>query len=157
MGYIFNQGGYKMLKKIVIGIVALAIIVGGGYAIFHKSPTTTPAAPGSSNTASTGPIVQTKSVSSVGSYLADSSGNALYTYGADTAGTSNCNGSCLYSWPVYDASGAPSTLPANVTVITRSDGSKQYAYKGMPLYTFTSDAVGNVTGDGVSDFHVAKP
>ena len=146
-----------MLKKVIVAIVALAIIGGGGYAIFHKSPTTAPAAPGSSTTASTGAIVQTKTASSVGSYLADSSGNALYTYGADTAGTSNCNGSCLYSWPVYDASGAPSTLPANVTVITRSDGSKQYAYKGMPLYTFTSDAVGNVTGDGVSDFHVAKP
>ena len=49
------------------------------------------------------------------------------------------------------------TLPANVTVITRSDGGKQYAYKGMPLYTFTSDGNGQVTGDGVENFHIAKP
>lgn len=148
-----------MQKKILILVVALAVVIGGGYAIFHKSPAkpAVGSTPATSAPAASGTIVQTKNTSNVGQYLADASGNALYIYGADTQGVSNCSGSCLYLWPIYDAGSAPSSLPANVTVITRSDGSRQYAYKGLPLYTFTSDSAGHVTGDGVSDFHVAKP
>ena len=150
---------------VVVVIVAAVII----YAVVHKpakttnatTTTTTTQQQKTTNSTSTSKnpvsIIQTKTASSVGEYLADSNGMALYTYGADTQGKSNCEGSCLYNWPAYDASNAPATLPANVTVITRSDGSKQYAYKGMPLYTFTSDSAGQVTGDGVENFHVAKP
>lgn len=110
-----------------------------------------------SNQANSGQIIQTKTDANLGSYLADSSGNALYTYDADTPGVSNCTGACLYNWPIYSVVDANASLPANVTVISRSDGSKQYAYKGLPLYTFTSDSPGRVTGDGVENFHVAKP
>ena len=153
-----------MQKKLLVSIIALILIAGGAYAIFHKSPSSsnnsTP--PASSAVAANQPaaatkIIQTKTASNVGQYLADSNGNALYTYGLDTSGASNCSGSCLYSWPIYDASGAPASLPAHVSVITRSDSSMQYAYKGLPLYTFTSDSAGQVTGNGVSNFHIAKP
>lgn len=151
-----------MNKKVttLIVIVILAVVAGGGYALLHKSKTSTTSSSSSSATSaqqSSGNIVQTKTASNVGQYLADANGTALYTYGSDTSGKSNCSGSCLYSWPVYSASNAPATLPANITVITRDDGSKQYAYKGMPLYTFTSDSAGQVTGDNVANFHVAKP
>ncbi len=149
-----------MQKRILITIIAAVIVIGGAYAIFHKSPktvSTNSGSPSASSQTASGTIVQTKTASNVGQYLADSSGNALYTYGGDTSGVSNCTGSCLYSWPVYDASSAPTSLPTNVTIITRSDSSKQYAYKGMPLYTFSSDSAGRVTGDGVSNFHIAKP
>jgi predicted lipoprotein with Yx(FWY)xxD motif len=109
-------------------------------------------------TAAPASLIQTKTNSTVGQYLADGNGKTLYTYGADTSGVSNCSGSCLTDWPVYAATSTSSTLPANVTVIHRSDGGTQYAYKGMPLYYFTGDSsAGQVTGDGVSDFHVAKP
>jgi predicted lipoprotein with Yx(FWY)xxD motif len=101
-------------------------------------------------------IVTTKTDSKLGQYLADGNDKALYTYGADTNGVSNCTGSCLAAWPVYEAT-STSNLPANVTVISRSDGTKQYAYKGMPLYYYSSDTAGKVTGDGVNNFHVAKP
>ena len=148
-------------------IVVVLIVIYGAYAIFHKSSNGSSAYGSSSSTSQTttpkpktttaASVIQTKSVSSVGQYLADANGNALYTYGADKQGVSNCTGSCLYNWPIYDASNAPATLPANITVITRSDGNKQYAYKGLPLYTFTSDSSGKVTGDGVENFHVAKP
>jgi len=148
----------------IIGVIVIAILAVGGYFIFHRSNNKTPAynsnnaSQTSKNTSasSPGPIIQTKSASNVGQYLADANGNALYTYGADSTGVSNCTGSCLYSWPIYQAP-TSTNLPINVTIITRSDGSKQYAYKGMPLYTFTSDTSGQVTGDGVSNFHVAKP
>jgi predicted lipoprotein with Yx(FWY)xxD motif len=98
-----------------------------------------------------------KTASNVGSYLADANGMALYTYGADTAGKSICTGSCLTNWPIYAATNAPATLPAHVTVITRADGHKQYAYNNMPLYTFTGDTAGSVSGNNIDNFHVAKP
>ncbi|MGZ6005242.1 MAG: COG4315 family predicted lipoprotein [Candidatus Saccharimonadales bacterium] len=154
------------MKKAIIIIVALIILGGGGYLIFHKSDNTnnsstsgsnsTPTSTPTSNSSSGSAVIKTASDSSVGQYLADGSGKPLYTYGADTSGVSNCSGSCLSSWPAY-APGPTTSLPANVTIIKRSDGSSQYAYKGLPLYYFTSDSAGQVSGDGVSNFHVAKP
>jgi hypothetical protein len=40
---------------------------------------------------------------------------------------------------------------AGLAVIDRPDGSKQLAVAGKPLYTFSQDSPGKVTGDGVSD------
>ena len=45
------------------------------------------------------------------------------------------------------------------TVIKRDDGSMQWAYQGMPLYTFVMDKeAGDMTGDGKMDgaWKVAK-
>jgi predicted lipoprotein with Yx(FWY)xxD motif len=158
-----------------MAIIVIIILAGAGYAAYHKSanndqnnskgsndstaatntlPTSDSTTAGSSP--SNGTVVQTKTDSGIGKYLADANGSPLYTYGGDSKGVSNCHGSCLYSWPIYEAT-KTSDLPANVSVITRADGSKQYAYKGLPLYTFTSDSNGQVTGDNVSDFHIAKP
>lgn len=156
---------------LLIGLVVLLAIAGGVYALAHKSsnPSTQssnanpynynnqPAASDNSPApAASGDVIQTKTSASVGKYLADGSGRTLYTYNADTQGKSNCEGSCLYNWPAYTASSSTG-LPANVTVITRSDGSQQYAYKGLPLYYFTSDTTGQVTGNGVENFQVARP
>ena len=152
-----------MQNKIIAGILAVLVIGGGAYAIFHKSPSASnPYSTASTSSTQTKPatsaaIIQTKTDASLGQYLAGSNGAALYTYGADTTGVSNCTGSCLYSWPIYAATSSSASMPANVTVITRSDGGSQYAYKGMPLYTFSSDSSGKVTGDNVANFHVAKP
>lgn len=148
---------------VVGGILLVAIVLGGGYALMHHATSSPTAASNNTssttptNTTSSGEIIQTKTAASIGQYLVDANGMPLYTFGGDTSGASNCSGSCIANWPIYDASSAPATLPANVTVIVRSDGGKQYAYKGMPLYTFTADTAGKVTGDGVANFHVAKP
>jgi predicted lipoprotein with Yx(FWY)xxD motif len=102
-------------------------------------------------------VVVTKTDSKGSQYLADGNDKTLYTYGADTSGVSNCTGACLAAWPIYKATSATS-LPANVSIITRSDGGTQYAYKGMPLYYYTGDiAAGQTTGDGVNNFSLAKP
>ena len=44
-------------------------------------------------------------------------------------------------------------------MITRDDGSKQWAYKGKPLYTWAKDTKpGDKTGDGFNNaWRVAKP
>ena len=63
---------------------------------------------------------------------------SVYTYGKDTAGKSNCNGSCLDEWkPVL----APEFTVAQGawSVIERSGGAKQWAYRGKPLYTHVLD------------------
>lgn len=168
-----NQRGYSSIE-IVLVLVIVGLIAFIGWYVFHtKSDINTTLGSAASTqiqppkqavkktaaaaTATTAQVVTTKTSSTLGQYLADPNNKALYTYGADTAGVSNCSGSCLTDWPIYSAASAPSTLPANVTVITRSDGTKQYAYKGMPLYTFTSDSAGQVTGNGISNFNVAKP
>ena len=155
------------MKKVLAAIVVVIILAGlgvGAYVVTHpdkrakvSTNTQTNNTSGSSDqNAPAASIVQTKTSATVGQYLADSAGNALYTYGPDQPGVSNCSGLCTYNWPIYEAT-TTTNLPANVTVITRSDGSKQYAYKDQPLYTFTDDAPGQVTGNNVNDFHVAKP
>jgi predicted lipoprotein with Yx(FWY)xxD motif len=44
-------------------------------------------------------------------------------------------------------------------MLTRGDGSNQWAYKDKPLYRFAKDQKpGDLTGDGVGGvWHVAKP
>jgi predicted lipoprotein with Yx(FWY)xxD motif len=158
--------------KLVIGIIILVIIAGGAYAVFHKSPKTNNSSTNSSSqTSNNNPpastnqtppaagIIQTKTDSSLGQYLADGSGKTLYTYSLDTTNTSNCTGSCLADWPAYVQTSTSASLPANVTTFKRADnGANQYAYKGMPLYYYSGDSsAGQLTGNGVNNFSVAKP
>ena len=158
-----------MQKKnmwLVTAVVIIVVIV-GGYAIFHKSSKKTPSATSSSTTSSStsqtppaavnNAVLVTKSSTGAGTYLADPNGNTLYTYGGDSSGVSNCTGSCVATWPVYQDKGATTGLPTNVTTIKRTDGETQYAYKGKPLYYFASDSKGQANGNGVGDFTVAKP
>lgn len=74
-------------------------------------------------------------------------GKALYTFARDTTpGKSSCNAGCATAWPPL-AAAADAKDDGDWTVITRDDGSKQWAYKGKPLYTFARDAAdGQATG-----------
>ncbi|HEY4161158.1 MAG TPA: hypothetical protein VGM08_03790 [Candidatus Saccharimonadales bacterium] len=140
----------------VIVVAALAV---GGYALFHKTskPASPVSASGSTSTTNSDVLV-TKTSSSLGQYLAEPGGQPLYTFGGDSNGVSNCTGSCLASWPAYQAKGTTANLPTGVGTIKRTDnGETQFTYNGMPLYTFTGDTNGNVTGNGVENFTVAKP
>jgi predicted lipoprotein with Yx(FWY)xxD motif len=143
-------------KKILIAVILIVIGL-VGYFAFHKSPK--PATSSSTQAvAVNNAVLITKSDSSFGQYLADPGSKTLYTYGPDTAGVSNCTGGCLTSWPAYQDTGPTTGLPANIGTIKRSDnGEIQYTYKGMPLYYFANDSVGQVSGNGVSGFTVAKP
>jgi predicted lipoprotein with Yx(FWY)xxD motif len=87
----------------------------------------------------------------LGMVMTDPKGMTLYTFANDTTGVSNCGaGKCLTNWPPYTAQSQTGTLPANISVIKRSDGTLQYAWKGMPLYYFTKDKdSGDAYGNGV--------
>lgn len=78
--------------------------------------------------------------------LVDGRGMTVYTFDKDSAETSACTGKCAENWPPVMAGKA--SVAAPYSVITREDGSKQLAYKGKPLYTFTKDKkAGDKTGD----------
>lgn len=152
----------KKSSSIIIGIIVIAVLAGAGYAAFHKSskPAATTASKSSSQStpAVNNAVLITKTDASLGQYLAAPSGKALYTYSSDTSGVSNCTGSCLSAWPAYVDSGSTTGLPSGVSTITRTDnGQVQYTYMGKPLYYFASDSAGQVTGNGVDNFQVAKP
>jgi predicted lipoprotein with Yx(FWY)xxD motif len=90
--------------------------------------------------------------------LTNNRGMTLYTFDKDPKGKSVCNDSCAKNWPplaapdIANASGA-------YTKVSRTDGSKQWAYKGKPLYLWAKDQkAGDRTGDGVGGvWHIAQP
>jgi predicted lipoprotein with Yx(FWY)xxD motif len=106
--------------------------------------------------ASTTYTVMTSSSGQLGTYLVDGNGVTLYNFTTDSKDTSSCSGACVNVWPVFYASSinVPSDLNASdFTSFTRSDGSMQTAYKGMPLYYYAADtSPGQATGQGLYQF-----
>jgi len=86
-------------------------------------------------------------------------GMTLYQFDRDTAGSgkSACNGPCAALWPPMMAS-ATDQPSGNYSIFAREDGTKQWAYKGKPVYTYKSDAKpGDRTGDNFRDvWHIIK-
>lgn len=96
---------------------------------------------------------------SKGKVFVDAKGMTLYTFDKDVGGKSMCNGPCAGNWPPLMAE-ADAKPAADMTIVVRDDGTKMWAYKGKPLYTFKQDtAAGDVKGDGFLNgaWHVAKP
>ena len=91
--------------------------------------------------------------------LATPSGATVYTFDKDTVGSgkSACNGPCAQLWPPVAAQ-ASDAANGDWSIVTRDDGSRQWAYKGAPIYTFSKDArPGDTTGDKFKDiWHVIK-
>lgn len=91
----------------------------------------------------------------LGAILVDAKGMTLYTFKSDSPGKSTCNGTCATRWPPLAApaggtAAAAKGITGKLTVITRSDGSKQIACNGMPLYLFAGDkAAGDAKGQGL--------
>ncbi|MFM2119865.1 MAG: hypothetical protein RL722_1333 [Pseudomonadota bacterium] len=93
--------------------------------------------------------------------LVGPNGMTLYTFDKDAAGSgkSVCNGPCAANWPPLVAAAWASGAMGDYSVITRDDGSKQWALKGKPLYYWVRDnKPGDKTGEGFNNvWHVAKP
>lgn len=82
-------------------------------------------------------------------------GSSVYISDADEPGKSNCTGPCLQDWaPVL----APQTAKprGEWSVVERSPGIKQWAYRGKPLYTYIPDKrTRSVIGSDVPGWHNA--
>jgi len=99
-------------------------------------------------------------VKSDGDVLVNSDGMTLYTFDRDPVGggKSLCNRQCAASWPPLMAR-EDARASGDYNVIRRSDGAKQWAYKGKPLYLWVKDTKpGDKSGDGLNKvWHVAQP
>jgi predicted lipoprotein with Yx(FWY)xxD motif len=107
-----------------------------------------------SGAAATADTVAIKHVEGLGEVLVDAGGKALYTPDQDTAKRIRCTGECTAFWQPLAPGAAEPTAGAGVgtlAVIRRPDGSRQVAADGRPLYTFSEDAPGSITGDGFRD------
>jgi len=89
--------------------------------------------------------------------VVNADGKALYTADADTApGKSHCNGPCAGVWPPFSAA-ADAKAGGDWSVITRDDGSKQWAHKGKPVYVFGRDIPGKpAMGESVLGWKLVK-
>jgi predicted lipoprotein with Yx(FWY)xxD motif len=121
-----------------------------------SSTSSAPAASSTSSASTTGLVITTKT-SSAGAFLTNASGRAIYLWEKDGKDSSACSGGCSSAWPPVTATGsltaAGSVNKADLTTFTRSDGTKQVAYDGHPLYYFEGDsAPGQVTGQGSNAF-----
>ncbi len=111
---------------------------------------------GSSSAQSPAPAKTTDTAK--GKTLVNASGMTLYTFDKDTAGKSACNGACAKIWPPF-LSASDASASGDWSLITRADGSRQWAYMGKPLYTWVKDKKpGDTMGDGVKNvWHAAHP
>jgi predicted lipoprotein with Yx(FWY)xxD motif len=109
---------------------------------------------GSSTPASSGTTVAVKSIDGM-NVLVDSDGKALYASDVEASGKVMCTtGACMAFWKPLTTDTAKPTASSNagkIGVIKRPDGGMQVAIAGRPLYTFSEDSPGKVSGDGFSD------
>ena len=93
-----------------------------------------------------------------GKALVDEKGMTLYVYDKDATGKSNCDPKCTAKWPPFKAT-ADAKASGDWSIVKRTDGAMQWAYKGKPLYLWEKDkAPGDVTGEGVNNvWHIAAP
>ena len=87
-------------------------------------------------------------------------GMTLYTFDKDAIGSgkSVCNGQCATNWPPFMAA-ATDQPGGDWSIVTRDDGSKQWAWSGQPLYYWAKDQKpGDMTGDGFNKvWHAVSP
>ncbi len=149
------------------GVVALAVAAlalagcGGSSSSSSSAATVAPATASStssttSGTAGSGTQIGTAK-GSVGTYLTDAKGRAIYLWVADTGTKSVCSGACAQAWPPVETKGKPAAGPgvdaSKLGTTTRSDGSQEVTYNGHPLYYFIADkSKGDIKGQGSNSF-----
>ena len=69
---------------------------------------------------------------------ADTRGRTLYTWDQDPAGQSTCVDACAASFQPFLATSTSTTL-GDWSLLSRGDGTKQWALKGNALYTYVKD------------------
>lgn len=96
-----------------------------------------------------------------GGMLTTPQGRTLYVFDNDVpnSGRSVCAGPCVGLHPPYLVEKGV-TVAEPLDVVRRDDGSRQWSYKGRPLYLFyADDKPGDANGDGLNrgTWHIARP
>jgi predicted lipoprotein with Yx(FWY)xxD motif len=94
---------------------------------------------------------------SLGHYLVDGRGRALYLFEKDRHGASTCFGGCAAIWPPLLAKGGVARgagiSSAKLGTVARRGGGRQVTYAGHPLYYYAGDSrAGQVRGEGLNQF-----
>lgn len=94
---------------------------------------------------------------SAGSVMTTPDGMTVYTFDKDQAGKSNCYGECAMHWPPVTAATNAHGF-GRMTLVSRTDGLRQWAYDDKPLYTYHDDSRrGDVEGNNAGGvWHVVK-
>jgi predicted lipoprotein with Yx(FWY)xxD motif len=108
--------------------------------------------PGAAGAATTPTTVTTTHSKTWGTILTTGNGTTVYRLTTDPKNKSVCSGTCAKIWPpVLLAAGQKTPVGHNVSglgTITRSNGTHQVTYKGVPLYKFVGDhKAGQATGN----------
>jgi predicted lipoprotein with Yx(FWY)xxD motif len=138
----------------------LALLATATFAVAACSSAAPSAAPvGGGAGGGTAVIVDAANAPEFGMVLTGPNGMTLYTHAGDSATSSTCDGACATAWPPLTSTGQPtagSGVTGKLGTLTRSDGTTQVTYAGMPLYYWQGDTkAGDVTGNGVEGFAVA--
>ena len=150
----------RLFSLAALGVaVAMVLAACGGSSTSSSSGSGTGyGAPTSGSPGGSGPasVVGTKT-GSLGTFLVDGKGRALYLWEADHGATSACSGACAQAWPPLTTSGTPKasgSVKASLLGTTkRTDGTSEVTYAGHPLYLFAGDTQpGQTTGQGSNGF-----
>ena len=114
-------------------------------------------APTAGSPSGSGTAVVSTKTSSLGTFLVDGKGRALYLWDADHGSTSMCTGACAQAWPPLTITGTPKAGGAVkgslLGTTKRADGSLEATYAGHPLYLFAGDTrAGQTSGEGSNGF-----
>jgi predicted lipoprotein with Yx(FWY)xxD motif len=87
--------------------------------------------------------------------LVDADGRTMYSADVERDGI-RCVDTCVSFWkPVFaaatDIRTVTSGLRSELGTVDRPEGTTQLTFDGLPLYTFTQEKAGQVTGDGFTD------
>ena len=148
---------FSLAALAVAGAMVLAACGGSstssssGSAAGYGAPTA-----GSAGGSGAASVVGTKT-GSLGTFLVDGKGRALYLWEADHGSTSACSGACARAWPPLTITGPPKASGAVrgslLGTTKRADGSREVTYAGHPLYLFAGDSrAGQTTGEGSNGF-----
>ena len=142
-----------LLTALAVASALVLAACGSSGSSSPSSVTTTSSATSSPRPAS---VVATKT-SSLGTFLVDAKGRALYLWNADHGAKSVCSGACAQAWPPLTTTTTPKAsgaVKASLLGTTkRADGSREVTYAGHPLYYYAGDSTpGQTTGQGSNSF-----
>jgi predicted lipoprotein with Yx(FWY)xxD motif len=136
---------------LVVGLVALAVAAAACSSSGSSNSTTTTTTSAALPTTSSGPapVLQTKTVSGVGSVLVNAQGQVVYSFTKNGTAVA-CTSGCLAIWPavtVPSGTTTPTGGPGVGTLgTTTANGPTQVTVNGLPLFTYAGD-----TGPGVAN------
>jgi predicted lipoprotein with Yx(FWY)xxD motif len=142
---------YSATAVMATGLAAVALAACGG----GNSSSGSSGASGASTMGTSGGVVSVKSVDN-SDVLTNSQGKTLYTANVEKGGRIMCTGQCTTFWMPADGSAAKAKTAAadlnlKVGVVKRPDGTDQLTLGGKPLYSFTQEGAGKLTGNGFMD------